>query len=110
MTATSRNPARASWRSTTSMMGIGSSSPSGISGFGKTWVNGLSRVPFPPASSTAFMAIGSGSIAASLPFDVRDSEDDLAGPAGRAEPGQVRPPPGFRGGDLFKNLDEPADV
>ena len=35
------------------MIGIGSSSPSGISGLGKTCVNGRSRVPLPPASRTA---------------------------------------------------------
>ena len=38
------------------MIGIGSASPRGINGLGKTWVNGRSRVPLPPASRTAFMS------------------------------------------------------
>ena len=39
------------------MIGIGSASPRGISGLGKTWVNGRSRVPLPPARRTACMAL-----------------------------------------------------
>ena len=56
MIVTSRKPNRASWRRTTSMIGIGSSSPRGISGLGRTWVYGRSRVPLPPARSTACMS------------------------------------------------------
>ncbi len=37
------------------MIGIGSASPRGMSGLGSTWVYGRSRVPLPPANSTACM-------------------------------------------------------
>ena len=43
-------PARASWASTTSRIGV---SPTGSSGFGVCSVSGRSRVPSPPASTTA---------------------------------------------------------
>ena len=85
MTVTSRNPNRASWRSTTSMIGIGSSTPSGISGLGRTYVYGRSRVPLPPASSTACIVESS-----LIPAVDRATPPSLAPPARRAVPGPRR--------------------
>src|SRR5262245_33759670 len=90
MIVTFWKPNRASCRRTTSRIGIGSASPSGISGLGKTWVNGRSLVPFPPARTMACIA---------GPSSVLPVHSPRRGGAFS---------PGLR--DFLAQCDEPADV